>query len=218
MTTLRGAHARNRAEAGSRRPSLVLKTLLGSGSRAKLLSHFLLHPGEAYHVRELGRALDEPAGNLLRDLRRLQGIGLLDAERVGNQVRYTLNKRNPLYEDLQRLILRTTAADMVLREALRSLKGIELAFLYGSFAKGEADAHSDIDLMIVGDISERSLAPAVARAERDLRRDVSYTTYTRDQAADKAQQPDSFVRSVLSGPRIIFIGNTDDKLFELAQR
>ncbi len=122
---------------GSRRvPSPVLKTLLGSASRAKLLSHFLLHPGEGFHVRELERILDEPAGNLLRDLRRFQNINLLDIERIGNQVRYTFDGKHPLYEGLQRLVLRTAAADTVLTDALRPLRGIELAFLYGSFVKG----------------------------------------------------------------------------------
>jgi predicted nucleotidyltransferase len=195
----------------------VLKTLLGSASRAKLLSHFLLHPGEAFHVRELGRILDEPASNLLRDLRRLQAVKLLDAERVGNQVRYTLSRKHPLYEDLQRLVLRTAAADTVLLEALRPLKDIELAFLFGSFAKGEADASSDMDLMIIGGASDRSLAPAIARAEKALGREVSYTRFTREEAKKKAQQPDSFIRSVFAGPKIVFVGRADDELFALAQ-
>ncbi len=195
----------------------MLKTLLGSASRAKLLSHFLLHPGEGFHVRELERILDEPAGNLLRDLRRFQNINLLNIERIGNQVRYTLDRKHPLYEGLQRLVLRTAAADTVLTEALRPLRGIELAFLYGSFVKGAGDARSDLDLMIVGSVSDRPLVPAIARAERALGREVSYTRYTRAEAKKKAQQHDSFVRSVLAGPKIVFIGSADDELFELAQ-
>lgn len=199
-------------------PSTVLKTLLGSASRAKLLSHFLLRPGEAFHVRELERILHEPAGNLLRDLRRFQAIDLLNAERVGNQVRYTLDREHPLYEDLQRLVLKTTAADSVLMEVLRPLRGIELAFLYGSFVKGEGNARSDFDLMVIGTVSDRSLAPAVARAEHALTRDVSYTRYTREEARRKVQEPDSFVRSVFTGPKIVFLGRANDELFALAQR
>jgi len=195
----------------------VLKTLVGSASRAKLLSHFLLHPGEAFHVRELERILDEPAGNLLRDLRRFQTINLLDVERIGNQIRYTLDRKHPLYEGLQRLVMRTAAVDTVLAEALRPLRGIELAFLYGSFVKGEGDARSDLDLMIVGTVSDRSLVPAIAKAEQVLGREVSYTRYTWAEARRKAPERDSFVRSVLAGPKIVFIGSADDELFGLAQ-
>src|SRR5947208_163509 len=69
-----------------RQPALpvppALKALLGSAGRAKLLAHFLLHPGEAFHTRELARLLDESPGSLLRDLRRLETIRLLLVNRV----------------------------------------------------------------------------------------------------------------------------------------
>ncbi|MBI4279639.1 MAG: nucleotidyltransferase domain-containing protein [Armatimonadetes bacterium] len=196
----------------------VLRTLLGSAARAKLLSHFLLHPGETFHVRALQRILGEPAGNLLRDLRRLQAIDLLQAERVGNQVRYALNQGHPLYQDLQRLVVRASAAHTILKDALSLLKGIELAFLYGSFVRGDADVRSDLDLMVIGSVSDRTLTPVLARAERVLGREVAYTRFSRAEARAKAQQAGSFVQSVFSGPKIVFIGREDDELFRLAER
>ena len=196
----------------------VLRTLLGSETRAKLLVQFVLHPDQAFHVRELERLLDEPAGNLLRDLRRLHAIRLLEAERIGNQVRYSLHRTHPLYEDLQRVVLKTVAGDAVLKEALHPVKGVELAFLYGSFVKGEATTRSDLDLMVIGDVSERELASAVARAERTLGREVSYARYTRAEARKKAQRRDSFLQRVLTGPRIVFVGSAKDELFQVARR
>jgi predicted nucleotidyltransferase len=193
-----------------------LKTLLGSTTRAKLLSHFLLHPGEAFHVRELERLLYEPAGNLLRDLRRLRAIGILSATRVGNQVRYTLDQSHPLREDLQRIVVKATAADAILREVLAPLGGIELAFIYGSLAKGEGDPRSDLDVMVVGRVSDRVLAPAMARAEKSLGRQVSHTVYTRDEVRRKVQQAGSFIQTVFSGPRIVIVGTGDDALFRAA--
>ncbi len=115
-----------------------LKALLGSTGRAKFLVQFFLHPGDAFHVRELARLLHESPGSLLRDLRRLEATRLLQTERVGNQVRYSLNRRHPLYTDLHRMIIKTAAADTVLREALQSVLAVELVVLYGSFAKGQA--------------------------------------------------------------------------------
>jgi len=73
---------------------LALKALLGSAGRAKLLAHFLLHPGEAFHTRELARLLDGSPGSLLRDLRRLETIRLLHVNRVGNQVRYSMEQKH----------------------------------------------------------------------------------------------------------------------------
>ncbi len=194
-----------------------LKALLGSTSRAKLLVQFFLHPGNAFHVRELARLLHESPGNLLRDLRRLEATRLLQSERVGNQVRYSLNRKHPFYVDLQRIIIKTAAADTVLREALQSVQGVELAVVYGSFAKGRATSQSDLDLLIVGDVTDRALVPAIARTEEFLGREVSYTRYPREEARDKVKRPGSFVRNVLAGPNVLILGHSDDELFTLAR-
>ncbi len=198
--------------------SPALKALVGSTGRAKLLAHFFLHPGKAFHIRELARLIDESPGSLLRDLRRLEAIQLLQTERVGNQVRYSLDQKHPLYRDLQRMILKTTAVDAVLREALQSVRGIELAVLYGSFARGEATSRSDLDLMIIGDATDRALAPAIAKAEQFLGREVSYTRYPREEAREKIRQRNSFVHNVLAGPTVLVLGSSDDELFALARR
>ena len=86
--------------------SPALKALVGSTGRAKLLAHFFLHPGEAFHIRELARLLGESPGSLVRELRRLEAVRLLQTERVGNQVRYSLDQKHPLHRDLQRMILK----------------------------------------------------------------------------------------------------------------
>jgi predicted nucleotidyltransferase len=166
----------------------------------------------------LARLLDESPGSLLRDLRRLEAIRLLQTERVGNQVRYSLDQKHPLYRDLQRMILKNTAVDAVLREALQRVRDIELAVLYGSFARGEATSRSDLDLMIIGDVTDRVLAPAIAKAEQFLGREVAYTRYPREEAREKIRQRNSFVHNVLAGPTVLVLGSTDDELFALAQR
>ncbi len=198
--------------------SPALKALVGSTGRAKLLAHFFLHPGKAFHVRELARLLDESPGSLLRNLRRLEAIQLLQTERVGNQVRYSLDQKHPLYRDLQRIILKTTAVDAVLREALRRVRGIELAVLCGSFARGEATSRSDLDLMVIGNATDRALAPAIAKAEQFLGREVSYTRYPREEAREKIRQRTSFVHNVLAGATVLVFGSSDDELFALARR
>lgn len=198
--------------------SPTLKALVGSAGRARLLTHFFLHPGEAFHVRALARLLGESPGTLLRDLRRLEAIQLLTTERVGNQVRYALDPHHPLHNDLHRVIVKTSAVDAILREALQSVRGIDLAFLYGSFAKGEATRRSDVDLMIVGDVPDWTLVPVVARAEALLGREVSYTRYPRREAHEKVRQRGSFVRSVFTGPRILVLGRDNDELFAPPRR
>ena len=93
-----------------------------------------------------------------------------------------------------------------------------MAVLYGSFARGEATTRSDLDLMIIGDATDRALVPAIAKAEQFLRREVSYTRYPREEAHEQIRQRDSFVHNVLAGPAVLVLGSSDDELFALARR
>ena len=200
-----------------RTPS-VLKALFGSTGRAKLLVHFYMHPSEAFHIRQLARILGESPGSLSRDLHRLEAVRLLETAHVGNLVRYSLDTSHPLYSDLRQIVLKTAAVDSVLREALQPLGGIELAVLYGSFVKGEPTSKSDLDLMIVGTVADRALAPALAEAEKSLGREVAYTRYTRQEARARLKQRATFVRTVLAGPTVLVLGNQNDELFALARK
>ncbi len=134
-----------------------LKALLGSTGWAKLLVQFFLHLGDAFHVRELARLLHESPGSLLRDLRRLEATRLLQTERVGNQVRYSLNRRHPLYTDLHRIIIKTAAADTVLREALQIGPGRRISRTLRLLCEGPGESQSDLDLLIIGDAPARTV-------------------------------------------------------------
>jgi predicted nucleotidyltransferase len=191
---------------------LTLKRLFSSGLRVKVLSHFFFHPGEAFHVRGLAAEIEESAGSVARELAHLEEAGILTSEPVGNQKRFRLREDNPILEDLRGLFLKTSGASAELKEALAKIGGVEVAFIYGSYASGEAHAASDIDLMVIGEVSDRELAPAVARVERRLKRHVNYTLYTRAEVEQRLGNKGEFVHEVLAGPKIVLIGNTDDRL------
>jgi len=153
--------------------SAMLKALFSSKLRVKLLEHFFFHPGEEFHVRRLAAELDEPVGTVARELARLERAGILVSRRVGNQRHYSLDEGCPILDDLRNIFLKTAGAGVALRRALEKVSNVELVFLYGSYATGEAHARSDLDLMIIGDVSDRNVAPVVARVERRLKREIN---------------------------------------------
>jgi predicted nucleotidyltransferase len=195
----------------------TLKPLFSSGLRVKLLDHFFLHPGEEFYVRQIAAALNEPVGTVARELSHLEEAGILSFRPVGNQKHYGFNRDCPILEDLRNIFLKTSGASAALREGLKKLSSVEIAFLYGSYASGEAHANSDLDLMIVGKVSDRLLAPAVARVEKHLRREINYTVYTRTEIKRRMGEKGDFVHEVCTGPRIMVIGSEDDDLFRLAE-
>jgi predicted nucleotidyltransferase len=195
----------------------ILKGLFSSSLRVKVLSHFFSHPGETFHVRRIADLLSEPAGTVARELSHLGRTGLLTSKAVGNQKHYSLRVDLPILDELARIFLKTTGAGAELRAALNRLGKVELAFIYGSFASGEAHATSDFDLMVVGNVSNRELAPVISRVERRLGREINYTFFRRKEIEKQLGLEGEFVHEVFVGPKILLIGDMGDELLATAE-
>lgn len=193
--------------------SPTLKALFSSETRIKALSHFFLHTGESFYLRQLEKILKIPVGQLGRELLNLEKIQLLTSSLEGNQKRYSVNREFVLYEELKNIFLKTSGAGDTIRECLSGLKGIELAFIYGSFAKGEEHPGSDMDIMIVGDTPDEKIGRAISSAEKKLGRTVNYSLYERKEVKARLGKKDNFIKTVFSEPHIILIGSKDDELF-----
>ena len=184
--------------------------LLGS-SRAAVLTVLLLHPDESLHVRELARLTGVSPGTLHRELRALTGLGLLQRRAVGRQVFYTANPSSPVFEDLAGLLRKTAGLVDVLRSALAPLADrIERAFVYGSMASGQTHAHSDIDVMVIGDLGFADVVLALAPAQESLRREINPTALSAADFKRKRRQVGGFVAKVLQGSTLWLMGSNDE--------
>jgi len=195
------------------KPTPILKALFSSTTRIKVLSHFLLHPGERFYLRELERTLKIPVGQLRRELINLENINLLTSSLLGNQKWYSINQDFQLYDELKNIFLKTFSVGDLLRESLAKLKGIELAFIYGSFAKGEEHPGSDIDIMIVGSASDKEIAPVFSKIEKKLKKALNYSLYERKEIKARLKKRDNFIYTVFHEPHIVLLGNKNDELF-----
>jgi predicted nucleotidyltransferase len=195
----------------------ILKGLFSSKLRVKVLSHLFSHPGETFHVRGIAEILSEPAGTVARELSHLERSGILASTAVGNQKHYSLRDNLSIAEELARIFLKTTGAGEQIRAALQRLTKVELAFIYGSFAAGDAHATSDFDLMVVGRVSNRELAPVISRIERRLGREINYTFFRRKEIEKRLGREGDFVHEVFVGPKILLIGDMGDELLATAE-
>jgi predicted nucleotidyltransferase len=96
-----------------------------------------------------------------------------------------------------------------LKHALASVPGIRSAWIFGSFARNEADAASDIDLLIVGKPGQTELAAEVRKAEKTLRREINYTVLTPKDLKRRLRKGDPFVTDIWSGKRIELVSHDD---------
>lgn len=188
----------------------MLERLFSSRVRVKLLTTFLTNPQSRFYTRELERLLGESPYAIQRELRRLESIGLLEAERQANIRYYWVNELFPIYPELRGIILKTSGLGDTLREALAHLGTIKEAFIYGSVAAGDEDGSSDIDLMIVGEVDLLRLSEAISRLEDSAGREINYAVYSSEELECKLRQSDPFLTNVQSGPKIMLIGSEDE--------
>lgn len=147
-------------------------------TRLAVLRELVKAEGQGLHLRELERRTRLNSRGILRELHSLKEAGILVSHRTGNQVIYRLNANCPVYPELKSLLLKTAALADVLRAALSPYAGrIVHAYVYGSFASGEASWESDIDLMIVGDVDLQELAGPLRKAAQTLGREINPTLY-----------------------------------------
>lgn len=181
--------------------------LLGQ-TRSAVLGALFLHPDSSLHVRELARLTGASPGSLHRDLRAMAELGLLVRQEVGRQVHYRANVDSPIFTELSGLLRKTAGVVDVLRDALAPVADkIERAFIYGSIARGTEHAHSDVDVMIVGDVDFGEAIVALAPAQDKLRREINPTLFTKREFEAKRKQRDSFVAQVWKGPKLWLIGD-----------
>jgi predicted nucleotidyltransferase len=173
-----------------------------SEARRQILRAFFARPGVVRHVRELARELGWSAPVVGEELDRLERTGILTSERVGRARRYRVDEKSPIAAEVRALVQKTIGIEGRIREAIADLPGVEQAFLYGSYARGEERATSDLDLFIVGDVDQERLSDQLTDAERDLGRDVNPTTYTAGELEGLKRKGDLFVKRVLAGSRI----------------
>jgi len=196
----------------------ILKTLFSSEVRINILSHFFMHPDEGYYIRQLEKILKKPVSNIQKELIKLEKIDLLSSSVEGNQKRYILKNEFPLYDELRNIFIKTTGLSDLIRDSLHLIKKIEFAFIYGSFATGDETSQSDVDLMIVGNVSGIIINKSIKEVEKQINRMINYSIYSKGEIEKRISADDNFIKTILEAPIILIIGNKDDKLFGIRKK
>ena len=170
------------------------------------------NPRRSFYANEAIALARSGTGAVQRELRRLETSGLVTVTRVGKQKHYQANAGSPVFEELRALVLKTVGLADVLRAALAPVSpDIRAAFVYGSIAKGQDTAASDIDLMVVSDrLTHADLFAALERASEQLGRKVAPTIYSSKELSKRVKQDNAFVTRVLAQPKLWLIGDERD--------
>ena len=162
----------------------------------------------SFYANELIALACSGSGAVQRQLAQLEAAELVTVRRVGNQKHYQANASAPIFEELRSLVLKTSGLVDVLRAALAPLASqIDLAFVYGSVAKGKDTAKSDIDLMVVSEkVAYADIFATLEPATNRLRRTINPTLFSRTELDKRILDGTAFVKRVLEQPKLWVIG------------
>lgn len=187
----------------------MLEKLFKSKTCAEILRILFDGQGKEYYLRALLKLTDCSLTALQKEIKSLVEMDLISARLDGNRIYYCANQRHPLFWDLKNIVEKTTGAIFLLQSKLKDER-IEYAFIFGSIAKGEEKAESDIDLLIIGEISMREISKLLFGLQEKIGRDINPHIYKKSEFVSKMKKRDHFILNIMKSPKKGVIGNMNE--------
>ena len=187
----------------------MLDKIIGSKGRAAILRSLFDGRHQSVHIRELARISQLSAPSLMREAKSLVRLGLLQESKDGNRVDYVANVDSPLYEVLERLVVKTAGAEVVLRDAFADSPA-KVVFIYGSRAKGSERADSDYDLFVIGNEGLRGVSARIQKAAEKIDVEINPYVIAPDEFSRRKKAGDHFLNDVMASAKRFLKGDEDE--------
>ena len=195
---------------------LSLADALFPSTRQRVLATLFGRPGRSFYAAEVIALARAGSGSVQRELADMTQVGLLTCTKVGHQKHYQANSASPVFNELCSLVLKTVGLADALRQALAPLANqISMAFVFGSIAKAQDSAHSDIDVLLVSNtLSYGDVFAALEPASQALSRTINPALYTDADFKARQLSDNAFITRVMQQPKIWLIGQEESQQYE----
>ena len=170
-----------------------------------LLNFYFLHPEHSFYMNEIARRFNIDKRNLARKLKELENEGLFVSKVSGNQRYYSLNKKYSLYKEYRNIFMKTVGIEEKLKSALSDIDGIKEAYIYGSYARNNMDAFSDIDIIIIGSHDTIMIQKEISKLQKDMDREINVINMGLKEFNDKKNSRDPFISDIFKNKNIKII-------------
>ncbi len=191
----------------------ILAELLSSKIRAEIFRILFGTRDESLHMREIERRTGFTMGTVQHELKKLHRLDLIKKNRDGNRLYYKANKDHPLYSEIKNIVLKTVGLVDVLRETLQESPEVISAFVFGSIARSEEKADSDIDLMVIGNMGLRQISALTSRLVDQIGREINPHVLTVAEFIIRLDKREHFISHVMNEKKLFVIGNEQDLNF-----
>jgi hypothetical protein len=188
-----------------------LSDIITSKVRIKILELFLANPKEIYHVRGIVREIHEEINAVRRELERLEKAGFFRKEGRGNRVYYILRNDYPFFGELLSMCAKTVGLGKEMIDGRNKIGKVSFIMFSGRFVRRKERKREDaIDILVVGDIVLPELAALIRKEESKRGKEINYTVMGRDELDFRKKRRDPFLQGILSGSRIMIVGDEED--------
>jgi len=188
----------------------ILSEILSSRIRAAIFRLLFGFDEKEIYMRDLERRSGFSIGAIQTELKKLLRFELLERRKDGNRIYFQANKKHPLYSDLRNLVFKTNGLIDIIKDALINSDAIKYAFVFGSFARNEETASSDIDLMVIGDLTLRHLTGMLVGLSDKLNREINPHCLGEQDFIRRKNAGEPFINRICEESRLFIIGNEND--------
>lgn len=163
-------------------------------TQLRVLGLFVKNPYERYYLREAARTLRISPMTVKRALDMLVGDGLLVREEFKARLLYKANMESVAFLHMKAAYNLAWLEGKCIVDYLKErLPGMSSLVLYGSFAKGENDEKSDIDLLAIAPQKNKETG-----LSQHLGRETSLTIFLPSEWAEQAKKNRAFYIDVIT--------------------
>jgi predicted nucleotidyltransferase len=171
----------------------------------KILNYAFIHEEDKFYISKIAKQINEEKSNVYKKLLELKKEGVLDDDNIGNQRHFFLNKKYRFLEEYKKVIQKSFGIEAILKEKLSKIKGIEQVYLFGSYAKNQLTASSDIDILIIGQYDFMKVQKILNEIQSLFNIEVNSVEYSPKEYDQKIKEKNYFVMDILKNKIIKII-------------
>ena len=151
----------------------MLGELITSKTRLRLLIKFFVSQANRGYLNGLATEMGESTNAIRKELNHLQGAGYLEKIKVNNKVEYKANTHHPLFDVLQKVVLKHLGMEDVVETVLERMGAVDQIILVGDYAKGNDSGL--IEVFLIGqNLNMEYISQLEEKIEKLIGRKVSF--------------------------------------------
>ncbi|HEX8846590.1 MAG TPA: nucleotidyltransferase domain-containing protein [Pyrinomonadaceae bacterium] len=180
-------------------------------ARRDILAATYGQPERWWYLSELAQQFNTTPSSLQRELQSLVSSGILRQRRDGRRTYFQAESSSSIFSEIRGIIVKTLGVEEALKEVLAKFGNrVACAFLYGSVARRQEHALSDVDLMIIGSVGISELSSSLQMLEKKFGREINVKCYSLKEFRNKVEAENHFVMTVLKDEKTFLKGDKDE--------